>query len=57
MEQLEKVQAVRHQLPALEAVIVMDGPAAAQSAVGAVASTPSRERGHARMMAEWGVCA
>ena len=49
--QLEKVQEVRHLVPALEAVIVMDEGAAGASVMGldAVAS-----RGHARMTGEWG---
>src|SRR5687768_4334646 len=49
--QLEKVQEVRHLLPSLEAVIVMDEGAAGASVMGldAVAA-----RGHARMTGEWG---
>ena len=54
MEQLEKVQAVRHQLPAIEAVILMEGPAEAQSP-SVLSFDAVRERGHARMVAEWGV--
>ncbi len=34
--QLEKIQEVRHKLPALEAVILMDGWTAADSPVGAL---------------------
>jgi long-chain acyl-CoA synthetase len=49
--QLEKLQEVRHLLPMLEAVIVMDEGAAGASVMGldAVAT-----RGHARMTGEWG---
>jgi long-chain acyl-CoA synthetase len=52
--QLDKLQEIRHQLPALEAIVAMD-PAAALAAspsvveFGAVAS-----RGHARMTGNWG---
>jgi long-chain acyl-CoA synthetase len=52
-EQFEKLQSVRHQLPSLEAVVVFDDVTAASPSVlsfGALA-----ERGHARMVAEWGV--
>jgi long-chain acyl-CoA synthetase len=56
--QLEKVQAVRHQLPAIEAVILMDAapadPAAAPTA-SVLSFEELRQRGHARMVAEWGV--
>ena len=52
--QLEKIQEIRHQLPALEAVVVMEQ--------GVPLASPSlltfeqlAERGHARMVAEWGV--
>ena len=54
--QLEKVQEVRHLLPALEAVVAMDGAAAA----GVPASTSVlpledvERRGHVRMTGEWG---
>ena len=54
MEQLEKVQAVRHQLTAIAAVILMEGPAEAQSP-SVLSFDAVRERGHARMVAEWGV--
>jgi len=51
--QLEKMQDVRHQLPALEAIVVMD--LATPSESPSVLSFASLvERGHARMMAEWG---
>jgi long-chain acyl-CoA synthetase len=52
--QLEKVQEIRHQLPALEAVVTIDAalPTGSPSVftLDAVA-----ERGHARMTGEWGV--
>src|SRR5688500_14790422 len=50
--QLEKVQEVRHLLPALEAVAVMDEAAAAKASVLALEEVA--RRGHARMNAEWG---
>ena len=52
--QLAKVQDVRHQLPALEAIVVMDG---AEEPTSPSILTFARvvERGHARMMSEWGV--
>jgi long-chain acyl-CoA synthetase len=53
-EQLEKVQAVRHQLPSIEAVILMEGPTEGQSP-SVISFDSVRERGHARMVAEWGV--
>jgi long-chain acyl-CoA synthetase len=54
--QLEKVQAIRHELPALQAVIVyedvpLDGGAASPS-VSTLATL--KARGHARMLGEWG---
>jgi long-chain acyl-CoA synthetase len=55
--QLEKLQAIRHQLPALEAIVVFE-----EGALGAAVPSPSvssfaalRARGHARMLAEWGM--
>jgi long-chain acyl-CoA synthetase len=51
-EQVEKLQSVRHQLPSLEAIVAFDVPAAAVSMI------PFHEliaRGHARMIAGWGV--
>ena len=52
--QLEKLQEIRHQLPALEAIVAIDP-------LGAPGSSPSlftleaiAERGHARMTGEWG---
>jgi long-chain acyl-CoA synthetase len=51
-EQLEKIQAVRHLVPELEAIIVMD----AQSAPGAsiFSLEDLARRGHTQMNAEWG---
>jgi long-chain acyl-CoA synthetase len=51
--QLEKIQDVRHQLPGLGAVVLMDGFAPTDSP--SVLSFESvAERGHARMTGEWG---
>ena len=51
--QLEKVQDVRHQLPALGALVLMDGFAPTDSP--SVLSFESvAERGHTRMTGEWG---
>ena len=51
--QLEKIQEVRHQLPALEAVIVMDG-VAEQDSASALSLDAVVARGHTRMTGEWG---
>jgi long-chain acyl-CoA synthetase len=51
--QLDKIQEVRHQLPSLEAVIVMDGSAASDSP-SVLAFDAVAERGHARLTGEWG---
>ena len=51
--QLEKIQEVRHQLPAIEAVVLMDGEPSAPSP-SIVSFRDLMNRGHARMMAEWG---
>ena len=50
--QAEKVQEVRHQLPALEAVIVMEEAAAAQ--VSVVGLDALQRRGHEQINAHWG---
>ena len=50
--QLEKIQEVRHQLPALEAVAVMDEATAAKASV--LGLEEIARRGHARMNGEWG---
>jgi long-chain acyl-CoA synthetase len=51
--QLEKVQAIRHELPALEAVVVYDGDAHPSSA-SVMAFEALKGRGHARILGEWG---
>ena len=51
--QLAKIQEVRHLLPAIEAVVLMD--AAGESTSPSVLTFERlAERGHARMVAEWG---
>ena len=50
--QLEKVQDVRHVLPALEAVAVMDEAAAAKASVLGLEEV--QRRGHEQMKAQWG---
>lgn len=50
--QAEKVQEVRHQLPALEAVIVMEEAAAAK--VSVVGLDALQRRGHEQINAQWG---
>jgi long-chain acyl-CoA synthetase len=50
--QLEKILEVRHQLPSIEAVVVME-PTASPGA-SALTLDELAVRGHARMMAEWG---
>ena len=52
--QLEKIQAIRHQLPALEAIVVMDATAAGNTP-SVLSLAEATERGHARMVGEWGV--
>ena len=51
--QLEKIQEVRHKLPALEAVILMDGWTPGDSP-SVISLTTVGERGHARLAGEWG---
>jgi long-chain acyl-CoA synthetase len=51
-EQLEKVQRVRHELPALEAVVVFDELTPASPSVLSFASVI--ERGHAQLLNQWG---
>lgn len=52
--QVEKIQQVRHQLPALEAVVVIEPPASLGG--GSVLTMDEvAERGHARIVAAWGV--
>jgi long-chain acyl-CoA synthetase len=52
--QLEKIQEVRHQLPALEAVVVIDPAAAASASPSVLTLADIAQRGHARMTGEWG---
>lgn len=53
--QLDKIQEVRHLLPSLEAVVVMDGAAVAPADAPSVLRLDEVERrGHARMTGEWG---
>jgi long-chain acyl-CoA synthetase len=51
--QLDKIQEVRHQLPALEAVVSMD-PAAAGQTPSVLSFADVEQRGHARLAGEWG---
>jgi len=51
-EQLDKIQRVRHELPALEAIVMLEPPATAAASVLAFASVA--ERGHAQLVTEWG---
>jgi long-chain acyl-CoA synthetase len=53
MEQLEKLQRVRHELPALQAIVPFDAVTAASPSILPLAEV--LQRGHARMMAEWGI--
>ena len=52
--QLEKIQEIRHQLPALQAIVVMDATAAGNTP-SVLSLAEATERGHARMVGEWGV--
>ena len=52
LEQLDKLQEVRHLLPALEAVVIMD--AQAGQAGSALTLEELEARGHTRMTGEWG---
>jgi len=52
-EQLDKLQQVRHELPALEALVPFDPVQAESPSIVPLAEV--EKRGHARMMAEWGV--
>ncbi len=52
--QLTKLQEVRHELPALQAVVVMDDAAAGQSP-SVISLTQLGERGSARLRGAWGV--
>ncbi len=48
---LEKIQEIRHLLPALQAVVIVD---AAPRTLPCCRSPTSKRAGHARLMAEWG---
>jgi long-chain acyl-CoA synthetase len=50
--QLEKIQHVRHQLPSLEALVVIDPAGAVSPSV--LTFDALADRGHARMVQEWG---
>jgi long-chain acyl-CoA synthetase len=52
--QLEKVQAIRHHLPALEAVVVFDAEGVQTSPASVMTFASLKERGRARMLGEWG---
>ena len=53
--QLDKLQEIRHQLPALEAIVVIDTAAAPAGSPSLFDLDAVAERGHARMTGEWGV--
>ena len=52
-EQLEKVQRIRHELPAIEAIVVFDELTSPSPSVLPFASVI--ERGHAQLLEQWGV--
>ena len=52
-EQLEKLQRVRHELPSLEAIVSFEAVATTSPTVSTLDGVA--ERGHARLMGEWGV--
>jgi long-chain acyl-CoA synthetase len=52
--QLEKIQEVRHELPALEAIVLIEGTDDNGSPT-VVTFEQVAERGHARLMSEWGI--
>jgi long-chain acyl-CoA synthetase len=52
-DQLEKLQRVRHDLPALQAIVAFDPPESSSPAVLTLDAVAAR--GHARLMGEWGV--
>ena len=53
VEQLEKLQRIRHELPSLEAIVTFAPIANASTSVLSLDALV--ERGHARLMGEWGV--
>ena len=52
--QLDKLQEVRHQLPALQAIVIIEPAATAGVSPSAFTLDDVAERGHARMNAAWG---
>jgi long-chain acyl-CoA synthetase len=52
-DQLEKLQRIRHELPSIEVIIAFDPPVTPSISVLSLQAVAGR--GHARMMAEWGV--
>jgi long-chain acyl-CoA synthetase len=52
--QFEKLQEVRHQLPSLEAIVVMEAAAASEPSPSVMTFESLAERGHARMNSQWG---
>lgn len=52
-EQLEKLQRIRHELPSLEAIVSFEPVTATSPSIVSFASVA--ERGHARLMGEWGI--
>jgi long-chain acyl-CoA synthetase len=52
--QLEKLQEVRHQLPALQAIILIEPGPVSDASPSAFTLDDVAERGHARMNAAWG---
>jgi long-chain acyl-CoA synthetase len=51
-EQLQKLQTVRHELPGLEAIIPFEPPATSSPSILTLDAVA--ERGHGRLMGEWG---
>ena len=52
-DQLEKLQRVRHELPTLQAIVAFDPPSTSSPTVLSLDAVA--ERGHARLMGEWGI--
>jgi long-chain acyl-CoA synthetase len=52
--QLEKIQEIRHELPALQAIVAIE-PSAAGQTPSVFSLADVAERGHARLLNEWGV--
>ena len=53
--QFDKLQEIRHHLPALEAIVTIDAAAAGAGSPSLFTLETVAERGHARMTSEWGV--